>query len=200
MQNIEKILIGQTNLINNRSKELAGEVERADSGQPRTSNSALIMKLTSKNLSIIQLKEILNDRLLGETDVPALYCKLARQRNTLILQSDSDENTEKLLRIIENYSDIKQRTEITYKLIKNTRIIITGIPSSVSTSTITNFIKEQTTITNITIEKNLQRAKANNYHIVLNMDSSDAQLLLTKKFLLIGLNTCHIRHYRPIIR
>lgn len=200
LQNIETLLIGQTNVKNNRSTGLAGVEECANSEQSRTSNSAILMKITSKELTIAQLKEILNERLLDEMDVPALYCRLARQRNTLILQSNSDENTEKLLKIIENFSDLKEKTEITYKLIKNRRIIITGIPSSVSTTTITKFIKEQTTITNTTIEKILQRPKSNNYHIILNMDSSDAQQLLTQKFLLIGLNTCHIRHYRPIIR
>lgn len=200
LQNIEKIITENAERTNRSKQDGIIEVENNEGGQLRTSNSALILKITSKNITITKLKETLNERLLSENNVPPLFCKNARQRNTLILQSDSEENTEKLLRLIENYSDIKQQIEITYKLTKNSKVIITGIPKTVSSSTIINYITEQTPILNINIEKILQKEKTNNYHMVLNMESKEAQLLLNKKFLLIGLNTCQIRFYRPIIR
>lgn len=198
LQNIEKIIMDHNNLTEKRNLEVSAEVEH-DKGD-QTSNSALIIKITSKNFTLTQLKESLNERLLSEESVPPVFCKQAKQRNTLILQSNNDNNTEQLLRLIENYSDIKQKIEITYKLTKNSKVIITGIPLTVSSSAIISFITEQTKISNIAIDKILQREKTNNYHIVLNMEFKEAQLLLHKKFLLIGLNTCHIRLYRPIIR
>lgn len=200
LRNIENIILENAERTNRSKQDGTKEVENNEGDQLRTSSSALILKITSKNITITQLKETLNERLLSEKNVPPLFCKNARQRNTLILQSDNEENTEKLLKLIENYSDIKQQIEITYKLTKNSKVIITGIPKTVSSSTIINYITEQTPILNINIEKILQKEKTNNYHMVLNMESKEAQLLLNKKFLLIGLNTCQIRFYRPIIR
>lgn len=46
----------------------------------------------------------------------------------------------------------------------------------------------------------MKKQKSNNCHIILNLEISAAHELLARRSLLIGLNKCNIRPYRPIIR
>lgn len=177
-----------------------GSIKENEQKELRTSNSAIIIRTTSKELTATQLRNFLNEKLLEESDIPPIYCRMARQKDTIILQTNQDNNTEKLLKYIENYLEIKEKIEITYKLTRNLKIIITGIPSTTPTAKILEYIKETTADCTITLEKIIKKENSSNYQMILNLDYNDAQKLLAKKSLLVGLNNCRIRIYRPIIR
>lgn len=198
---IEKLII--ENLIDKNTKNYErsqdNEEQKQFNSQGKYSNSAIIIKNISKKISTYKLKELLNTELIKENDLP-IFCKQTRQINTLTIQSDTDNNTEKLLERIEKIPNISEIVELTYNLQKHSRIIITGIPSMIPTDDIINYLKDRSTDKNLTILKIIQREKSTSYHMVLNLEVNAAKELLAQKSISIGLNNCSIRIYRPILR
>lgn len=178
----------------------AGEEQDDKDHGKQQSDSAILINKINKQTTIFQVKELINDTINNEQQVPPIFCRTSMNNKLLILQSDTDENTMQLLHIIEKYPQITEIAELTYKLYNQQKIIITGIPTSTSTSNIITYLTENTSDQNITIEKILQKEKSTNYHIILNIEAKAAKELIAKKYLLVGLYRCHIRKYRPIIR
>lgn len=152
-------------------------------------------------MTLKQLKDSLNEKLSQEKDVPYINCRKARQQNTLILKSNTEDNTEQLLRLIENHPEIMSSVELTIMTTNQRRLLITGIPLSVTPENMVTRLKESSIPNdNIQIEKILRKEHSNIYHLVITLEAAIAQNLLAQKNICIGLNTCNIRPYRPIIR
>lgn len=108
IRNTEKILTENLEDKNKKIFEKSQNKEEQNSNnfQEKLSNSAKIIKSILKQTSTIKLKELLNEEIIKEKDLPPIFCRKTRQSTTLIIQSDTDNNTEKLLKRIKKIHNI----------------------------------------------------------------------------------------------
>lgn len=167
-----------------------------------TSKSAILLKrLRNSNVSLSTIRSILNEETKNHKDLPTIFCEEARDRNTLIIKSVSEDDTDKLLHIIEEIQHLKTMTEVVYKAIKSKKLIILGIPNLIQPEEVTEKILDDINLElPITIHKKIQREKAQTYQLVLEVDDTIALYLMKSGRLLIGFNSCKISEYRPVIR
>lgn len=80
-----------------------------------TSDSSIRLKnLPCTKMSIIAIRNILNMEIKNNPHLPRIYCETSRSRNTLIMKSVSEDETEDHLKIIESIEKLKDITEITF--------------------------------------------------------------------------------------
>lgn len=185
------------------SKPLYSEKISAAYKNPKTtSESAILLKKTqATKTSLHTIRNLLNTETKNIPDLPKIYCETARDRNTLIIRSNSEENTEKTLRIIEGIERLKDITELTYKTINFKKIIVLGIPLFTQPEEVTEkILKDYDREIPIAVHKKIYREKSQIYHLVLDLDINYARHLTKQGRILIGFNSCKVADYRPIIR
>lgn len=62
-------------------------------------------------------------------DYQQIYCEPAKNKNTLIIKTFSDENTHKLLETIEKIESLRDIVDIAYKAADLRKLILLGIPT-----------------------------------------------------------------------
>lgn len=166
------------------------------------SEAAIILrKLKTTKDTIAQIRYNLNQETKGIQDLPKVQCEQARDRDTLIIRTESDHATNKLLKIIEEAPSIKNKVQITYKENNNKKLIILGIPEFVEPKSIPKIIKEDLPQTAyVETQKVITREKALSYQLIIEVDTLSAATLLHRGRLVLGFNSCRIAPFRPILR
>lgn len=166
------------------------------------SNAAILLKrrLNSK-LSLGVIRKILNKETQGTQDLPVVFCEIARDRETLIIKTDTDENTAKVLKIIENITTLAEAIEITYRAENTKKVIILGIPTTSTEEEVVKKIHQDFALTTPpTIVRVMKKDQSSTYQLVLEMNYQVAALFLKNPKFLVGFNSCRVLPYRPIIR
>lgn len=166
------------------------------------SRAAILLKRrTSTTTTLNTIRDLLNRKAKAVPGLPKISCYTARDRNTLIIQAENDEETEKVLEFLDNISTLKDIAELTYKSTNMRKIIILGIPEITEEEEITGKILEEYNVeVPIEIHRRIQRAGAKTYQLVLNIEANMARILQQRGRILIGFNSCRVEDYRPVIR
>lgn len=107
------------------------------------SDSAILLKRRpTTRMTLNYIRNMLNKEFKDMTGLPKIYCETTRDRDTLLIKTETDESTNTLLGKIEKIKSIKDLVDITYKATNTKKIIILGIPSIVSTEELSDRIKE----------------------------------------------------------
>lgn len=167
-----------------------------------TSESAILLKkLPSTKMSINTIRNILNVETKNNQNLPRIYCETSRSRNTLIIKSVSEDETEKLLHIIERVEKLRDITELTFRTSNQKKIIILGIPSIIQPEDIIKKITKDIGVNvPVHIHRKLQKENSHQYQLVLETNITIAYNLIKLGRLLVGFNSCKISDYKPIIR
>lgn len=170
--------------------------------KPIISEAAIIIrKLKTTKDTIAQIRYNLNQETKNIKDLPKVQCEQARDRDTLIIRTESDQGTNMLLKIIEEAPSIKNKVQITYKENNNKKLIILGIPEFVEPKSIPKIIKEDLPQTAyVETQKVITREKALSYQLIIEVDTLSAATLLHRGRLVLGFNSCRIAPFRPILR
>lgn len=164
-------------------------------------SAILIKRRKNTKISMAYLKNFLHKETKDLPNLPKLICANTRDKDVLLLKSDTDDEIDKLLNILDGLDSLKELAEITYKSENRKRIIILGVPVTIESDEIIDKIKETTQLNNeIEIVKTLKRDKAHTYQIILDLNYKIAQYLLNKGRLLLGFNSCKILLFKPVIR
>lgn len=164
------------------------------------SDSALLIRIIDKDLSFEELQIIMNSHLLEEKIKYPIITRFSRNKEQLIIKTNTNTNTDKLLKILENIKELYERIELTFKDTQMVKLIITGIPLMADHGKILKEIKENYINSTINISKVIQRSGASTYNLVFEVDKNLSKTLLSIKYLHIGLNSCKVSIYKPIIR
>lgn len=214
---INKLLI-QNQILLNRSEAQTNEIMQTEELPTKPQYSKILMDQT-KNISTISESAILIKRrkntkismaylrnlLHSETkellNLPKLICTNTRDKDVLLIKSDSDEGIDKLLNILDGLESLKEIAEITYKSENRKRIIILGVPVVMEPQEIVDKIKQDLQHNQeVEIVKILKRDKAHTFQIILEINQKIANLLFNRGRLLLGFNSCKVLPYKPIIR
>lgn len=166
------------------------------------SQSAIILRKNPETkMSLNTIRTILNQETKNIKNLPKIRCDLARNKNTLIIKTETDEDTSRLLVIIENIPKIKELANISYSSQDEKKVIILGIPKIIETNEVIEKLNHmiQTDI-QISTSRIIQKSNSNMYQMVIQLEDSAAKTLLMKNKILLGFNVCRIEPYRPIIR
>lgn len=122
-----------------------------------------------KNTTITKLKGNTEPRKFQNRVTTPICSRISRNRGSIIVKSNKDDNTEILLKIIKEVKHLKDITEISYKM--EHRIIITGVPNCIDHEQLITTIKSYNS-QNSTIRTNkiLQRSNSRIYQLVLEVD------------------------------
>lgn len=166
------------------------------------SESALLLKKTVQTkLSLNDIRTILNKETKSIPQLPRVYCEPARDKETLIIKGETEDDTNTILKIIENIEPIKKITELTFKAHNNKKLIILGIPKIIEVEEVLDKIKHQTQAgKTASVQRVMSREGSSLYQLVVEMKDSEAAALLQKGKLLLGFNVCRITYYKPVIR
>lgn len=211
-------LLNQNQILLNRSEAQINSNMTVDTSQNKSQYSEVLIDQT-KNLSTISesailikrkkntkismayLKNFLHKETKELPNLPKFICTNTRDKDVLLLKSDTDDEIDKLLNILDGLDSLKEIAEITYKSENRKRIIILGVPVIIDPEEIIDKIKENTQHNNeIEIVKTLQRDKAHTYQIIIDLNHKIAQYLLNKGRLLLGFNSCRVLPFKPVIR
>lgn len=166
------------------------------------SKSAILIKRTrTSNMSLTDIATILTRETRLKSLTKDILCELARDRNTLIIKTKSDETTHKLLEIIEDIASLKDIIDITLKSANLKKLIILGIPADITKEEIIqdlneNFKKEYP----VNIYKEIKRPGLRTYQLVIEVEDWIAQHLLNKQKIRYGFNNCRVLPYMPVVR
>lgn len=161
----------------------------------------IIRKRKQSKTTTAQIRNILNQKIKNITELPKICCEQARDRDTLVIKTNSDDSTTTLLQIIEEIQEIKEVADVIYKGNDNKKLIVIGIPSFVQPTEVSTKIKEDLPPGSyVEIHKSLIRDKAMSYQTIIEVDTKTAASLLQKGRLILGFNSCRIAPFRPILR
>lgn len=191
LKNLEKILAETRNIFN---------LKQLDSQQNNESDSAILIRKLNKETTLKQIQETINSHLL-EVQLPfAIHSRLSRNRDTIIIKTNTNEHTDELLKSLEQIKELQDLVEITYKEEHIVKLIITGIPEVANKDKLIQDLREHYGTSSINLNKYVKRKGASTYSIIIEVDKNLSSTLLNKHYLSIGLNSCRISVYRPIIR
>lgn len=97
-----------------------------DNRKPRTttehklSHSEILLRSIKSSSPLNEIQDLLNREMEQGNNLPPIHCWKSRPNNLLIVKSDTDDNTEKLLERIEMIQNITETVEINtnYKISK----------------------------------------------------------------------------------
>lgn len=161
----------------------------------------LIKRINNSNMSLNDIATILTRETKEKTLTREILCEPARDRNTLIIKTTTDEKTHNLLKTIESIVSLKDVIEITYKAANLKRIIVLGIPNEILKEDIIQTLNEKYRCElPINSHRFFKRKNSKTYQLVLETEDWIARRLLQKQKLHLGFNSCKILPYMPIVR
>lgn len=166
------------------------------------SKSAILIRRTKNTqLSTNDIRKILTRETKENSINKQIYCGTTKDNNTLIIKTTKDEDTNKLLEIIENITSLKEAIETTYKSNNIKKIIILGIPTELTEEEIVKHIESQYKLEiPVAVNKNITKDHSRNYQLVLEVEDWAAKDLVRRKKLQLGFIQCRINLYMPVLR
>lgn len=165
------------------------------------SKSAVLVKRQATNMSINDIRVILQRETKNKIQDNQIYCETAKDNNTLIIKGTTEENTNKLLEIIEKIETLKNITEIIFKAANLKKFIVMGIPKYLKKEDTINKIQEyyQTEIP-IALVKEITRPDSNRYQLVMEAEDWIVDHITKQGGLAIGFLNLRAAQYFPILR
>lgn len=168
----------------------------------RHSKSALLLqRRISTKLSMNNIRVIIHRELQASKNMPNVYCTLSRDRNTLIVRSDTDGEVNYISEKIQDNKLIQELVKLSKVKEKRRKIIILGIPKEITTNEI---LKKISTLLNKDISqdyhKDFSRENQKTFRLVLELEEQAALKLLQQGRVLVGFISCKTAPYAPIIR
>lgn len=199
----EKLQKLQNTLEATKEKETTpGEVTNimvGEWGDEELAEAAIVIKCSDYE-TLCKIKEILNNEIIEKQPLSIYYTKLTRNRKTLIIKSQTEEQLKGILQIIQESDYIKQSAEVNYKQQNLQKLIILGIPKSVQPEYLINSLNSLYGVTTTKIEKIKQKEASPYYQLVILTDARIAKNLLEKGYICIGFRGCRVARFRPIVR
>lgn len=154
-----------------------------------------------KDYKIVKkVKDLLNEELIEKQTIPTFYSKLTRNRKTIVIKTQTEDQLKALLLIIEGNENIKKTTEIIYKQHNTQKLIITSIPKTIQPEYLLKLLNNQQRSSTIKMIKIVQKKESPNYQVVIVTDNKTSRNLLNIGHISIGFRCCRITIYRPIVR
>lgn len=164
-------------------------------------SAVLIKRRADSKISINSLRNLLNKETMNIPSLPKIHCDTSRDRETLIVRTESEEDTDRVLRAIEEISQLKELADITIKSSDNRKVIILGIPDMVQPEEVVTAIQNTAgQDLSIDIQKVLKRKGSQTYQLILELEKSEAIKILNLRKIPIAFNVCKIHLFKPIIR
>lgn len=199
----EKLQKLQNTLEATKVKEITpGEVTNIMAGEwgdEELAQAAIVIKGKDYE-TLCKIKEILNNEIIEKQPLSIFYTKFTRNRKTLIIKSQTEEQLKGILQIIQESDYIKQTAEVNYKQQNLQKLIILGIPKSVQPEYLINSLNSLYGDTTTKIEKIKQKEASPYYQLVIVTDARLAKHLLEKGYICIGFRGCRVARFRPIVR
>lgn len=189
-------------LYSSKVKKVSNVQQIGPTVHKRYSKSAVLIERTNTKMSLNEIRTILTRETRGKTKVKDILCRPARDGNTLIIKGQTEDETQELLKAIEEVQSLKDSITITIKSSNLKKIIILGIPKEFEHEKIREEIQKQyTTETPINIVKDPKiREGSKTYHLVLEVEDWVAVNLLRQQQFKLHFNICQIQLYLPVIR
>lgn len=169
---------------------------------PLYSKSALLLtrKLNTK-LTMFGIREELNKAINIKANKIKIFSTLAKDKNTIVIRSETEEDIDRLSDLLQANEKITSLVTLKYAAEKRKKIIILGIPKSVTVMEVKQKISENLDedVTD-NQHKEFNRDKLKSYQLMLDLEDSSAIKLLRQGRLLVGFISCPIKPYSPIIR
>lgn len=119
------------------------EENNSQTNNRQESQSAIQIKCNNQEMRRNRIIDTLNSQISKYTDVRKIISRITRNNSILIIKSDTDANTEFLLKFIEDIDLLKDKIEIILKSNDLRKIIITGIPTTTHTKNLLEQIQKQ---------------------------------------------------------
>lgn len=164
-------------------------------------SAILVTRQKNTNMSLNDIRIKLTRETRDKVEFRQIHCELAKNKNTLIIKTFSDETTEKLLDTIEKIESLKDVIDVTLKSADLRKLIILGIPKDMNPDEIINNLRSlYPSEYPINLVRIKQRDKATLYHLIIEAEAYIASHLLKQQKIVIGFNSCRIAPYQPILR
>lgn len=98
-------------------------------------------RIPNKKATINTIRDILTREARNCKDLPTISCYTARDRNTLIIHSVNNSETQKLYQFINTVTSLKGLVVIIHRLTSIKNIIVLGIPLSIKQEEVTEKIQ-----------------------------------------------------------
>lgn len=167
-----------------------------------TSKSAiLIRRKPSSNMTMSNIRDILNRYAKNNNQLPKVSCTLSRDKNTFIVKTEKEDEIGLLADRLHNYETLQDIAEIEIRPGIRRKLIFLGIPKDTPKTDVLNKLNtDLNTDIQAHICKVLEKDDAKTYQLVVEMDESYAKYFLNKGKLLLSFNSCKIQRYSPVIR
>lgn len=173
-----------------------------NSPAPQQSKSAILLtRKSTTNMSLFNIRDFINRELKTAVNLPKIYCTISKDKRTIIVRSNTDEDVNNIADKIQEHSNILDLVDLNLAGEKRKKIIILGIPKNITVEEIKEKLSEDLEYDIKANEhKELQRKSLKTYQLMLDLEDRLATRLLRQGRLLIGFLSCKIAQYAPIIR
>lgn len=145
------------------------------------------------------IRKELNKAINIKTNKTKIFSTLSKNKNTIIARSETEEDIDTLRYLLQANEKITSLVTLKYAAEKRKKIIILGIPKSVTIMEVKQKVSDNLD-EDIRDNKNkeLKKYKIKPYQLMLDLEDSSVIKLLRQGRLLVGFISCPIKPYSPI--
>lgn len=161
----------------------------------------LVRRRQNTGMSLNDIRIILTRETKDKVKFRQIHCEPAKDKNTLIIKTFNDKDTEQLMDLIESIESLKDIIEITYKSADIRKLILLGVPNEMDPVELLNNLQNlyESEIPISYVNKK-QREGSKTYQLIFEAEAQIAKHLLKQSRIVIGFTACTIASYQPIIR